>query len=191
MGLSLSAMPRQRTLPDHFVTRLRQLPGYRELMTGYTRCPSCEKCERSIVYLTPGEQENAGARGLRLYGQGAATRLNRAGCKCPFYEPASFRCTAYAERPLICNLFPMDLLERESDGRHWWVLFGACDEVRLGRLRGKVEAFRRLARRINREMPVELKRALVADAAGAVPEPGFYDYPIHWLVPVAGVERER
>lgn len=180
-------MPRQRTLPDPFVARLRQMPEYRELMTDYTRCPSCEKCERSIVYLTPREQANAKHQGLRLYGTGAATRLNRAGCKCPFYAPETFQCTAYLERPLICNLFPMDLLEREEDGRHWWVLFSACDEVRLGRLRGKVAAFRRLARRIDAEMPLDLKRSLVADAAGAVPEPGFYDYPIHWLVRASGL----
>lgn len=180
-------MPRHRTLPDPFVSRLRQMPGYRELMTDYTRCPSCEKCERSIVYLTPREQLNARDAGLRLYGQGAATRLNRAGCKCPFYAPETFQCTAYLERPLICNLFPMDLLERDEDGRHWWVLFGACDEVRLGRLQGKVDAFRRLARRIDAAMSLDLKRALVADAAGAVPEPGFYDHAIHWLVPASGV----
>ena len=180
-------MPPQRTLPDPFVARLRQMPGYRELMTDYTRCPTCEKCERSIVYLTPQEQANAKHQGLRLYGTGTASRLNRAGCKCPFYAPETFQCTAYLERPLICNLFPMDLLEREEDGRHWWVLFSACDEVRLGRLRGKVAAFRRLARRIDAEMPLDLKRSLVADAAGAVPEPGFYDYPIHWLVRASGI----
>ena len=182
-------MSRQRTLPDPFVAELRKLPGYAELMTNYTRCPTCEKCERSIVYLTPREQVNARDQGLRTYGSGGATHLNRAGCKCPFYAPETFQCTAYLERPLICNLFPMDLLERDTDGRHWWVLFGACDEVRLGRLKGKVDAFRRLARRIDRQMPADLKRALVADAAGAVPEPGFYDYPIHWLLPVSGLEQ--
>ncbi|MGH7532922.1 MAG: YkgJ family cysteine cluster protein [Gemmatimonadales bacterium] len=184
-------MPRHRTLPDPFVAILRKFPGYDALMTNYTHCPSCEKCERSIVYLTPREQAGAARAGLPTYGTGAATRLNRAGCKCPFYAPETFQCTAYLDRPLICNLFPLDLLERERDGRHWWVLFGACDEVRLGRLKGKVPAFRRLARLIDRRMPLALKRALVADAAGAVPEPGFYRYPIHWLVPVSGVGDER
>ncbi|MGB7211496.1 MAG: YkgJ family cysteine cluster protein [Gemmatimonadales bacterium] len=182
-------MSRPRTLPDPFVAELRKFPGYEALMTNYTRCPSCEKCERSIVYLTPREQVNAARVGLPTYGTGAATRLNRTGCKCPFYAPETFQCTAYLDRPLICNLFPLDLLERESDGQHWWVLFGACDEVRLGRLKTKIPAFRRLARLIDQQMPLELKRALVADAAGAVPEPDFYRYPIHWLVRASGVGR--
>jgi hypothetical protein len=36
-------------------------------------------------------------------------------------------------------------------------------------------------------MPLELKQALVADAAGAVAEPVFYRYKIHWLLPVTGL----
>ncbi len=178
-------MPRLRALPDPFVATLKTLPGFQELMTNYTHCPTCEKCERSLVYLTPREQAGAERLELRTYGEGAATRLNRVGCKCPFYTPETFQCSAYLDRPLICNLFPVDLLEREEDGRHWWVLFGACDEVRLGRLQSKIPAFRRLARAIDRTMPIELKRSLVADAADAVAEPVFYRYPIHWLLPVS------
>ena len=180
-------MTRLRALPDPFVTTLKTLPGYHELMTNYTHCPTCEKCERSLVYLTPREQAGADRLALRTYGEGAATRLNRAGCKCPFYEPSTFQCSAYLDRPLICNLFPVDLLEREEAGRHWWVLFGACDEVRIGRLKTKLAAFRRLARAIDRAMPGDLKRSLVADAAGAVAEPVFYRYPIYWLMPVSGL----
>jgi Fe-S-cluster containining protein len=180
-------MSRYRALPDPFVAKLKTLPGYQELMTNYTHCPTCEKCERSLVYLTPREQIGAEQLGLRTYGEGAATRLNRVGCKCPFYTPETFQCSAYLDRPLICNLFPVDLLEREEDGRHWWVLFGACDEVRLGRLKSKRAAFKELATAIDRTMPVELKRSLVADAAGAVAEPVFYRYPIHWLLPVSGL----
>ena len=180
-------MSRLRALPDPFVATVKKLPGYTELMTNYTHCPTCEKCERSFVYLTPREQVSAERLGLRTYGEGAAARLNRVGCKCPFYDPGTFQCSAYLDRPLICNLFPVDLLEREEDGRHWWVLFGACDEVRIGTLRTKHAAFKRLARAIDRTMPLELKQALVADAAGAVAEPVFYRYKIHWLLPVTGL----
>jgi Fe-S-cluster containining protein len=180
-------MPRLRALPDPYVKTLKQLPGYEELMTNYTQCPTCEKCERSLVYLTPREQLGADRLGFRTYGEGAAARLNRVGCKCPFYEPSTFRCNAYLDRPLICNLFPVDMLEREEDGKHWWVLFGACDEVRIGTLKSKLQAFKRLARAVDRTMPLELKQALVADAAGAVAEPVFYRYPIHWLLPVSGL----
>ena len=80
-------MPRLRALPDPFVATLKTLPGYQELMTNYTHCPTCEKCERSLVYLTPREQAGAERLGLRTYGEGAATRLNRVGCNCPFYTP--------------------------------------------------------------------------------------------------------
>jgi len=180
-------MPRLRALPDPYVKTLKTLPGYDELMTNYTQCSTCEKCERSLVYLTPNEQLGADKLGFRTYGDGAAARLNRVGCKCPFYEPETFRCNAYLDRPLICNLFPVDLLERDEDGKHWWVLFSACDEVRIGTLKGKLAAFTKLARAIDRTMPLELKQALVADAAGAVAEPVFYRYPIHWLLPVTGL----
>ncbi|MEP6745097.1 MAG: hypothetical protein ABJB33_06330, partial [Gemmatimonadota bacterium] len=68
-------MPRLRALPDPYVATLKTLPGYRELMTNYTHCPTCEKCERSLVYLTPREQVGAERLALRTYGEGAATRL--------------------------------------------------------------------------------------------------------------------
>lgn len=183
-------MRRYRTLPDPFVAELQRIPGYDDLMTGYTQCASCQRCERSLVYLTPSEQRGAERAGLRVYGEGAAARINRVGCKCPFYRPSDAACTAYLDRPLICHLFPLDLLEGE-DGHPWWALFGACDEVRKGKLVGRVGAFRRLAREIDRRMPLALKQALLADAKDAVPEPVFYRYPVHWLVPVSGVGLER
>jgi len=172
-------------LPDPFVAELRAIPGFLELTTGYTLCSECERCERSVVYLTPGEQVSARVLGLRLYGGGAATRINRQGCRCPFYEPTSFSCEIYADRPLICNLFPFDLIEREDDGSHWWVLFGACEEVRRGKVRGRLAEARRVAAEIDRRMPQALKEAFVADAVGAVYEAEFYRHPIHYLLPLS------
>ena len=175
---------RRTPLPDPFVTELRRIPGFREFTEGFSLCPECERCERSLVYLTPREQSNAREAGIRVYGRGSATRLNRVGCKCPWYNGPARGCEIYPDRPLICNLFPLDIVEHEEDGSHWWVLFGACAEVERGRLKGRVEEARSLAREIDRRMPDELRRAFMADAGGAVFEPEFYEHPIHYLLPL-------
>jgi Fe-S-cluster containining protein len=172
------------TLPDPFVATLRALPGFREFTEGYQLCPECERCERSVVYLTPREQESARSLGLRMYGRGGGTRINRQGCRCPFYEGPARGCEIYVDRPLICNLFPLDVIEREEDGLHWWVLFGACAEVERGRLRGRIAEARALATAIDRVLTDELRLAFMADAEGAVFEPEFYEHPIHYLLPL-------
>lgn len=177
-------MARYTALPDPFVKELERIPGFIEFTTGYTQCPECERCERSVVYLTPHEQAAARSAGIRLYGTGSATRMNRQGCRCPFYGGAASGCLHYTSRPLICHLFPIDIVEHEEDGSHWWVLFGACAEVARGRLRGKVDEARRLALEIDRRMPDTLRQAFMADAAGAVFEPTFYEHPIHYLLPL-------
>jgi len=185
---------RRTSVPDPFVAELRSIPGFRQLTDGFTLCPECERCERSLVYLTPREQAGAREAGIRLYGQGSATRLNRVGCRCPNYLGPERGCEIYLDRPLICNLFPLDIVEHEEDGRHWWVLFGACAEVERGRLRGRLEEARALAAEIDRRMPDELRRAFMADAVGAVFEPEFYAHPIHYLLPLtqpAEAPRER
>lgn len=185
----MSHPPRSRSharpLPDPFAAELRSIPGFLELTTGYTLCPECERCERSVVYLTPAEQRVARDAGVRVYGHGPATRWNRTGCKCPFYQQATYSCQIYPDRPLICHLFPLDILEHERDGGFWWVVYGACEEVRRGRLAGRLEELRRLAAEIDRRMPLELKHAFMADADGAVFEPEFYRFPIHYLIPVS------
>lgn len=177
-------MGRYTTLPDPFVSELRKIPGFREFTEGFTLCPECERCERSVVYLSPSEQASARTLGLRLYGRGGATRMNRQGCRCPFYAGPDQGCMEYEDRPLICNLFPLDIIEREDDGAYWWVLFGACAEVDRGKLRGRVGEARALATEIDRRMPAELKRAFMADSDGALFEPVFHEHPIHWLVRV-------
>jgi Fe-S-cluster containining protein len=177
-------MARHTNLPDPFVRELLAIPGFRELTEGFTLCAECERCERSVVYLTPHERLVASDLGHRLYGQGSATRLNRHGCRCPFYAGAAAGCRIYRDRPLICHLFPLDVIDREEDGSHWWVLFGACEEVARGRLRGRIEDARLLAREIDRRMPAVLKRAFMADAQAAVFEPVFHEHPIHYLLPL-------
>ena len=177
-------MGRYTSLPDPFVKELEAIPGFVDFTSGYTLCPECERCERSVVYLTPDEQRAARAIGIRMYGNGAATRMNRQGCRCPFYGGADTGCLHYEARPLICHLFPIDIVEHEEDGTHWWVLFGACEEVARGKLRGRVEEARRLAGEIDRRMPNQLRRAFMADAGGALFEPEFYDHPIHYLLPL-------
>lgn len=179
-------MSRYTALPDPFVKELDSIPGFRELTAGFTLCPECERCERSVVYLTPSEQTRARAMDLRLYGKGSATRMNRQGCKCPFYQGAAHGCGHYDARPLICHLFPLDIVEHEDrEGEYWWVLFGACAEVERGKLVGRIEEARRLAAEIDRRMPEELRRAFMADAGGAVFEPVFYEHPVHYLVPLS------
>ncbi len=179
-------MSRYTPLPDPFVQELLEIPGFLEFTEGFTLCPECERCERSVVYLTPKEQVAARSVGLKLYGKGAATRMNRHGCKCPFYAGAAGGCREYQNRPLICHLFPLDIVEHEDDGGYWWVLFGACAEVARGKLMGRVEEARRLAREIDRRMPEELRRAFMADAGDAIFEPVFYESPIHYLLPLGG-----
>lgn len=177
-------MSRYSTLPDPFVKELEAIPGFVEFTTGYTQCPDCERCERSVVYLTPSEQTSARSEGIRLYGKGAATRMNRQGCRCPFYGGSDLGCLHYQSRPLICHLFPIDIVEQEEDGSLWWVLFEACMEVAQGKLKGRVEDARRIATEVDRRMPADLKRAFMADADGALFEPVFYDHPIHYLLPL-------
>lgn len=177
-------MGRYTTLPDPFVRELLEVPGFRALTEGFSHCPECERCERSLVYLTPSEQAAARALDFTLYGKGSATRLNRKGCKCPFYDGPAAGCRAYEDRPLICHLFPIDIIEHEEDETYWWVLFGACEEVARGKLQGRVEEARALAREIDRRMPDELRRSFMSDADAAVFEPVFYEHPIHYLLPL-------
>ena len=186
-------MGRYSFVPDPFVAELRRIPGFRELTEGYTLCPECERCERSVVYLSPRERAGAVESGQRVYGNGGGSRLNRQGCRCPFYLGPSQGCAAYEDRPLICNLFPLDIIEREEDGQYWWVLFGACEEVARGKLAGRIEEARELAREIDRRMPDDLKQAFMADAGAALFEPVFYEHPIHFLVPltVSGGDSRR
>jgi Fe-S-cluster containining protein len=184
-------MARYTSLPDPFVKQLEEIPGFVEFTTGYTQCPECERCERSVVYLTPHEQVQAQAAGIRLYGKSSATRMNRQGCRCPFYGGPDRGCVHYQSRPLICHLFPIDIVEHEDDGSHWWVLFGACEEVAKGKLRGRVEDARRIATEIDRRMPDELRQAFMADAGGALFEPMFYQHPIHYLLPLTPPPQPR
>jgi Fe-S-cluster containining protein len=177
-------MPRYTTLPDPFVAELLEIPGFRDFTEGFSLCPECERCERSLVYLTPREQAAARALDRRLYGKGSATRLNRKGCRCPFYLGPAGGCVAYQDRPLICHLFPLDIIENEEDDTYWWVLFGACEEVARGKLQGRVEEARRLATEIDRRMSDELRRSFMSDADAAVFEPVFYEHPIHYLLPL-------
>lgn len=177
-------------LPDPFITELLAMPGFRELTEGFSLCAECQRCERSLVYLTPSEQQAARKLNLPLYGKGSATRLNRKGCKCPFYLGPEQGCSAYHDRPLICHLFPLDIIEREEDGTYWWVLFGACEEVARGKLQGRVEEARSLAAEIDRRMPDELRRSFMADADAAVFEPVFYDHPIHFLLPLTAARED-
>jgi Fe-S-cluster containining protein len=181
-------MGRHTLLPDPFAAQLDAIPGFRELTTGYTLCAECERCERSLVYLTPRERRSAETMGLRLYGRGGATRINRQHCRCPFYGGPENGCTIYHSRPLICRLFPLDVVEREEDGSYWWVLFGACAEVARGKLRGRIAQARAVAVEIDRRMPDELRHAFMADADGALYEPVFHREPIHYLVPLAPLE---
>lgn len=181
-------MSRYTTLPDPFVAELLAIPGFREFTEDFSLCPECERCERSLVYLTPHEQGAARELDLRLYGKGSATRLNRKGCRCPFYLGAAHGCGNYQDRPLICHLFPLDIVEHEEGETYWWVLFGACEEVARGKLRGRVEEARCLATEIDRRMTDELRASFMADADAAVFEPVFYEHPIHYLLPLTPPE---
>ncbi len=177
-------MKRAPPLPDPFVEELQQIPGFLELTTGFTLCAECARCERSVVYLTPAEQGQARGAGLPLFGSGLTAMWNRLGCDCPFYEAATVSCGIYVHRPLICRLFPLDILAGD-DGQYWWVVYEACEEVRRGKLRSKLVELRRLAAEIDRRMPRHLKEAFVSDADRAVDEPEFASRPIHYLCPVA------
>ena len=46
-------MARHTIVPDPFVQVLEALPGFHALTAGFSLCPECERCERSVVYLTP------------------------------------------------------------------------------------------------------------------------------------------
>jgi Fe-S-cluster containining protein len=177
-------MGRTTALPDPFVRQLIAIPGFEQFTTGFTLCAECERCERSVVYLTPAEQVAARRLRLRMYGKGSATRINRQGCRCPFYLGPTDGCSAYADRPLICHLFPFDILVRRTDGTYWWVLFEACEEVARGKLKGRVDEARTLAAQIDRRMPDGLRRAFMADAVGALFEPTFHEHPVHYLLPL-------
>ncbi len=103
--------------------------------------------------------------GLRMYGTGRRTRLNRQGCRCPFYQGPGRGCAAYEDRPLICNLFPLDIIEREEDGQ---LLVGAVRRLRGSGARqarrGEIDEARELATEIDRRMPDDLPQAFMADA---------------------------
>ncbi len=176
----MGGVKRAPPLPEPFVEELQRIPGFLELTTGFTLCPECARCERSVVYLTPAEQAHAREGGLPLFGGGPTRTWNRLGCDCPFYQATTLTCGIYAQRPLICRLFPLDILAGD-DGEYWWVVYEACEEVRRGKLKDRLAELRELAQEIGRRMPMHLKDAFVSDADGAVDEPEFSSRPIHYL----------
>lgn len=180
--MGTKAVTAPRITPDRFTQILGSIPLYKKLMSGFTLCGECERCERSVVYLTPEEQQSAKRVKLRMYGEGGAARINRDGCKCPYYVRETKLCGAYESRPLICRMFPIDLIENDDDGKFWWVAFTACEEVRRGKLKGRLAELKKLAQQIDKAMPKELKREYTADHANVVAEPVFHNFPIHYLV---------
>ena len=42
---------------------------------------------------------------------------------------------------------------------------------------------KKLAQALDAKMPTALKRSITEDHGDTVPEPAFYEYPVHYLVP--------
>lgn len=185
MTTPTSSKPRLPLIkPEPFAFDLEAMPLYKKLMSGFTLCGECERCERSVVYLTPREQKSAIKEGIRLYGGGGAVRINREHDACGYYNKQTHRCDGYSTRPLICRLFPIDLLEREDDdNRLWWSVFEGCEEVARGKLKGRIPELKKLARQIDKEMPRALKLAYASGDGDWVAEPEFVERKIHYLVP--------
>mgnify|MGYP003694232243 CR=1 FL=1 len=121
-------MGRYSFLPDPFVAELRRIPDSGSSPRATPSAPSARGASERGLPLAQERAEPWRAAGGCMR-KGGGSRLNRQGCRCPFYLGPSKGCAACEDRPLICNLFPLDII-RARGGRS--VLVGAIRRVRSG-----------------------------------------------------------
>jgi Fe-S-cluster containining protein len=91
-------------------------------------CSTCRLCEEHVglVYLMSAEATRDRRKGLPVLSVDASAhyypRTRDGWCSC--FDPATNTCRVYAERPLCCRLYPLDLVSIE--GEVWWVVHREC-----------------------------------------------------------------
>jgi Fe-S-cluster containining protein len=94
-------------------------------------CEGCTKCCEvgGLVYIRDYEIAELKKLDVPLFTSDGITFIKRlADGKCPMLNQAEGNCSIYANRPLCCRLFPLDVLQK--DGKLHWVLSTDCPDER-------------------------------------------------------------
>jgi Fe-S-cluster containining protein len=95
-------------------------------------CRTCRRCEQDVglVYLLNSEAAIGRRNSLPVLSVGRnahyLSRTPHGWCSC--YDPETNQCRIYAQRPLCCRLYPLDLTTFE--GEPWWVAHKDCPITR-------------------------------------------------------------
>src|SRR5581483_798372 len=91
-------------------------------------CQSCRLCEEHVglVYLLGDEAVKANEHSLPIItsSQGVQYLSRTRDGWCSSFDPNTNMCRMYADRPLCCRLYPLDLMQLE--GAVWWVIHAEC-----------------------------------------------------------------
>lgn len=130
-------------------------------LTSQPECATCRSCEEHVglVYLLGNEAVRARNHGvpvsISLKGTQYITRMPD-GC-CAAFNPATNSCRIYAERPLCCRLYPLDLMN--LDGIVWWVIHAECPIARRFQRDRHMEKLAAMTAALERELSEEQLRA--------------------------------
>lgn len=98
-----------------------------ELVVSCKSCTTC--CENGLVYIFNDEIEIMKALNVPLIEIKGIHYIQRLkGGRCPMLKKAQKKCTIYADRPVCCRLYPLDVFNR--NGQLEWGLYTYCPEER-------------------------------------------------------------
>jgi Fe-S-cluster containining protein len=97
-------------------------------LTNQPECQTCRRCEENVglVYLLGNEAGKAIRRELPVLttSEGVQYLGRTTDGWCSSFNPATNTCGIYADRPLCCRIYPLDLMK--LDGAVWWVIHAEC-----------------------------------------------------------------
>lgn len=94
-------------------------------------CAGCTKCcEKGIAYVLPEEKANLESKGVPLIEIDGISFIKRKNDgSCSMLDKVNKRCSIYADRPLCCRAFPLDIFSRR--GSLEWGVYTYCPTDRL------------------------------------------------------------
>ncbi len=94
-------------------------------------CNGCTKCcENGIVYTLPEEEERLTKIGVKLFEIDGVKFIQRNNDgSCSMLDKTNKKCSIYADRPMCCRAFPLDIFSR--NGKLEWAIYNYCPEERI------------------------------------------------------------
>jgi len=139
------------------MSEFARLYDFLEPLSSQPECRTCRKCEEHVglVYLLGDEAQGVEKVGGRLLvtsrGVQYLSRTAEGWCSC--FDPATNQCRIYAQRPLCCRIYPLDLMHL-GDGL-WWVIHSECPIAQRLQAEHRLDILYGLTVRLEGEMSKE------------------------------------